>query len=886
MKQRNNISLKQTTGSLLMMFIVAVFSFFITPQKAVAQKLTAQVSKNKVVTGEVFQISFTVNGSMSGFKAPAFSDFDVYSGPNQSTSMQIANGNMSQTVSYSYMIAARKEGKFTIGAASCVINGAKSESNPITIEVAKGNPQQQQQQRQQQQQNPFGGAFGGEDEQAQQSQGVSAEDLFIRTYVSKRQCYLGEQIVVTQKIYARTNITHRGMQNAKLPSFDGFWSKAEERKGNLPINTENLDGVSYGVVDLSQTYLFPQRSGKLTIDPIELDWVVRVKSKRQQSIFDQFFGGGGQDVVVKLKSKPVTIDVQALPEAGKPDNFTGAVGNFSFNAKLNHDKVKANESLNLKLTISGKGNISLVSTPKINFPDGFETYEPKVNETVSTTNGVSGTKTYEYLVIPRKSGEFILKDINFSYFDVEKKKYVTLPSPEIKITVDAADPNSSGSAQVYNPKHEILTEENDIRYIKTGDLKLHAADEEFFSSWKHFGLLGLIAVLFIGFLVARNNYLKSQSDVVGVKQKRAIKIARTQLALAEKFKNENKQDDFYNEVHTALNNYLSDKLNIPVADLSKDTITENLIKKFVSSETISTLITTLNDCEYARYAPAAAEKDLGLVYNNTIDLITKIENELAQQGKNIKAKIKTVVLFLCLLSSTSLFSNINVQDSAVAAYNKKEYKKTINYYEIIFKEGITSSALHYNLANAYFKDNQLGRAIYNYELAKKLNPTDGDITNNLRIANSKVIDKIDSKENFFANTIKTGLYSLFSTTGWAYATIICLLLAALFFILFSITSNVVLKRVGFWTGSFFVIGFVFSMVIGYAALRELHKNTQAIIISQEVHVLTEPNATSKTKFNLHEGTKVNVLSVNGDYTAIQLANGNEGFIATKDLGLF
>jgi tetratricopeptide (TPR) repeat protein len=877
MKQQNNIALKQTIHNLLMMFIIAVFSFFIIPQKVAAQKLMAQVSKNKVVTGEVFQISFTVNGNMTGFKPPALTDFDVFSGPNQSTSMQIANGNMSQTVSYSYMIAARKEGKFTIGAASCVVGGNKSESNPITIEVGKGNPQQQQQR--QQQQNPYGGG-----NEQQQGQGVSAEDLFIRTYVSKKQCYLGEQIIVTQKIYARTNITHRGMQNGKLPSFDGFWSKAEEHKGNLPINTENLDGVTYGVVEFSQTYLFPQRTGKLTIDPIELDWIVRTKPTRQQSIFDQFFGGGGQDVAVKIKSKPVTVDVQPLPEAGKPENFTGAVGNFSFNAKLNHDKVKANESINLKLTISGKGNISLVSTPKINFPDGFETYDPKVNENISTAGGVSGTKTYEYLVIPRKAGEFILKDINFSYFDVEKKKYITLPSPEIKITVDAADPNSSGSAQVYNPKHEIQTEENDIRYIKTGDLKLHATDDEFFSSWTHFGLLGLITAMFVGFLVARNNYLKSQSDVVGVKQKRAIKLARKQLALAEKFKNENKQGDFYNEVHTALNNYLSHKLNIPVADLSKDAITDNLMKKHVSAETISTLITTLNDCEYARYAPAAAEKDLGLVYNNTIDLITKIENELAQQGKIVK--VKAVTLFLCLLSFTSLFGNVNVQDSAVSAYNKKEYKKAINYYEIILKEGITSSSLHYNLANAYFKDNQLGKAIYNYELAKKLNPTDGDITNNLRIANSKVVDKIDSKENFFANTIKTGLYSLFSTTGWAYVTIVCLLLAAIFFILFSITDNVVLKRVGFWSGGLFVIGFVFSIVVGYAALRELHKNTQAIIISQEVAVMPEPSATAKTKFNLHEGTKVNVLSVNGDYTAIQLANGNEGFIATKDLGLF
>ena len=868
--------------SKIVFFILAGFAILL-PFNSFAQKLVAQVSKNKVVTGEVFQISFTVNGNMSGFKPPSFSDFDVYSGPNQSTSMQIANGNMSQTVSYSYMIAARKEGKFTIGSASCIINNVKSESNPIAIEVAKGNPQQQQQ-RQQQQQNPFGGAFGNEEPQ-QDPQNISAEDLFIRTYVNKKQCYLGEQIIVTQKIYARTNITHRGMQGGKFPSFDGFWSKAEEKKGNLPINTETLDGVSYGVVEFSQTYLFPQRTGKLTIDPLELDWVVRVKAKRQQSLFDQFFGGGGQDVVAKLKSKSVVIDVQALPEKGKPENFTGAVGNFSFNAKLNHNKVKANESINLKLTVTGKGNINLVSTPKINFPDGFETYDPKVNETISTAGGVSGTKTYEYLVIPRKQGEFILKDINFTYFDAEKKQYITLPSPEIKITVDAADPNSSGNVQVYNPKHEIQTEENDIRYIKTGDLKLQAVDEEFFASWKHYATLGLIAFLFIGFMIARNNYVKSQSDVVGVKQKRAIKIARKQLALAEKFKNENKQDAFYNEVLTALNSYVSFKLNIPVADLSKDNITENLMKRNVSTETIKKLISTLNDCEYARYAPAAAEKDLNLVYNNTIELITKIENELSQQVKNKNSKIQSLALFILLLSGTSLFS-INIQDSAATAYKKAEYKKAINYYEIILKDGLTSSTLYYNLANAYFKDNKLGKAIYNYELAKKLNPTDDDIKNNLRIANTKVVDKIDSKENFFVNTIKTGLYASFSTTGWAYVTIICLLAAALLFILFSITDNIMLKRLGFWAGSLFVIGFVLSLIIGYAALHELHKNTQAIIISQEASVLTEPNATSKTKFNLHEGTKVNVLNINADYSAIQLANGNEGFIATKDLGLF
>jgi tetratricopeptide (TPR) repeat protein len=862
----------------ILSFVLAGIAILLS-YNSFAQKLVAQVSKNKVAVGEVFQVSFTVNGNMSGFKPPAFPDFDVYSGPNQSTSMQITNGSMSQTVSYSYMIAARKEGKFTIGAAMATIGGATSESAPIAIEVVKGSTRQEQQQKMQQGQNPYGN-------NNQAPKNVSGEDLFVRTYLSKKQCYLGEQLVVTQKVYCRGTL--RGFQNFNPPEYNGFWSKDEERKGQIQLTQENLDGINYYVAEFSKTYVFPQRTGKLTIEPIEIDCIVRQQS-RSQSLFDQFFGGGGQDVAVKIKGKPVTVDVLPLPEKGKPENYTGAVGKFSFNAKINHNKVKANESINLKLTISGTGNINLASTPKINFPDGFELYDPKVNETINTVGGVSGTKTYDYLVIPRKEGEYALKDINFSYFDVEKKQYVTLPSAEIKVIVDAPDPNSVGSAQVYNPKHEIQTEENDIRYIKTGDLRLHPVDEEFFSSWKHYGILGLITVLFIGFVAGRNNYLKSQSDIVGVKQKRALKIARKQLMLAEKFKNQNKQDDFYNEVLTALNSYVSFKLNIPVADLSKDTITENLIKKYVSAETINKLISTLNDCEYARYAPAAAEKDLNLVYNNTIGLITAIENELSKQVKSDNLKFKSTALsvlltFNLLLINSFCFSQNS--DSAAVAYSKKEYKKAITCYENILKEGKTSAALYYNLGNAYYKDNQLGKAIYNYELANKLNPTDGDIKNNLRIANTKVIDKIDAKENLFTNAIKSGLYGLFSANGWAYATIVCLLIAALLFVLFISTGNVLLKRVGFWTGGLFVIGFVFSLTVGYAALHNLNKKTQAIIISPEVKVFSEPNATSKSKFSLHEGTKVNVLSINPDYTAIQLANGNEGFIATPDLGLF
>ena len=261
--------------------------------------------------------------------------------------------------------------------------------------------------------------------------------------------------------------------------------------------------------------------------------------------------------------------------------------------------------------------------------------------------------------------------------------------------------------------------------------------------------------------------------------------------------------------------------------------------------------------------------------------------------KNYKSKIRnfyikelrfSLVFFLFLLSP-AFFAN-NLVDSAASAYSKQEYKRVITFYEKILSEGKTSSALYYNLGNAYYKDNQLGRAIYYYELAKKLNPADDDIKNNLQLANSKIIDKIESKENFFAGAIKSGIYTLFSTNGWAIVNIVSLILAFLFILLFIISKNILLKRTGFWIGTICAISFFASISVGYASLHNLNKKTQAIVTSQVVQVFNAPSSGGKAKFSLHEGTKINVLSTNDQWTSIQLSNGNEGWIKTQDLGLF
>ena len=584
----------------------------------------AQVSKNRVAVGEVFQVAFTLNGSGNNLVYPAFNDFDIYSGPNQSQSMSMVNGNISQSTTISLFIAGKKEGKFTIGVATVVSGNQKLETKPIVIEVIKAAAQQQQQQN-----------GNAQNPQAQQNQTkeknqyaseISNEDLFVRTFLSKTKCFLGEQLTLTQKVYSRVDL--RGFQNVKFPPYNGFWSQQEQGNQQIDLKQENVNGVMYYVADYNKVYMFPQRTGTLSIEAIELDCIVRRQTKRQpRNIFEQFFGAGGyEDVAIKVKSKPVKVEVTDLPAENKPQNFSGAVGDFAFKAEIDKNQVKANEAINLKITVSGKGNIKLIEPLKLNLPESFESYDPKESENIKTAGGVTGSITYNYLIIPREKGEFIIDNLGFNYFDAEKKQYVSIPSPEMKLTVLEGE---AGSAQIITPKkHGVGETENDIRYIKTGDLDLQKNDTEFFSSTTHYLLLLFPTILFfVGIFLVRQ-HIKANSDIVSVKERKAAKLAKKQLVIAEKYMLANNKEPFFTEILNALNKYIGDKFALSIVDLSKEKISEMLLSRNVSEVTTKNVIDTLNTCEYAKYAPSAVTGDLKQVYNDTVELISQIENQI------------------------------------------------------------------------------------------------------------------------------------------------------------------------------------------------------------------------------------------------------------------
>ncbi len=595
-----------------------LFFILVIASASFAQKFVAQTSKSQVAVGETFQISFTLNTSGSNFKVPNLKDFDVYSGPNQSTNMSFVNGSMSQTITLSYLLAPKKEGKVVLGPASVTVEGKVIQSNSLTIDVIAGNPATANKSNTQP-----GAATAPTTEN-------TADNLFIKSSVSKTKVVQGEQISITYKVYTRYQL--RGFQDIKFPDYNGFYSQdVPVNNQQVQVSNENIDGINYQVAELKHSFIFPQRSGKLEIQPMEAEIVVRKRSSRQpRDIFEQFFGGGYEDAVYSVKSKAVSIDVQPLPTENKPADFNGAIGDFSCKIQLNKDKVKANEAVNLKITLTGKGNVKLVEAPVVAFPEDFETYDPKINENIAVTGaGVSGTKTFDYLLIPRHEGDYKIDQINFSYFDASKKEYITIPSPELLIHVEKGD-ESSSSANVFTPssKNDVKVIGNDIRYIKTNDVIFKPKNDYFFGSVLFYSGFAIPLLGFVTLLFFRKKYVDENKDAIAVKSRKATKMAKKRLAMAEKHLEQNAKELFYAELSQALYGYISDRLNIAGADLNKDNIQLILMKKSVSPETVAILLSTLDNCEYARYAPSSVSGDLNTIYNNTVQLITTIEDEI------------------------------------------------------------------------------------------------------------------------------------------------------------------------------------------------------------------------------------------------------------------
>ncbi|MES2276700.1 MAG: BatD family protein [Bacteroidota bacterium] len=600
------------------LYILSVLLLWASVLFAQNTTFTAAVAKTEVAVGEQFEVAFTLNGNGERFAAPGFGGFQILSGPNVSTSMTSINGSTTTSISYSYILAADREGDFVIGPGSLYVNGHIMVTRPIRMHVVKGQPQRQMRRGvpQQQQQAPI----------EQVSAADVSKNLFIKAVVDKTNVYQGEQINVNYRLYTRVGILENQLD--KLPDLNGFWSQDANDKKQMQVvwRTEVVNGTKYNVADIKQTILFPEHSGNLTIDPLGMTFVVRQQAPARD-VMEQFFGSF-KDVKVKLKSQPVTIHVKPLPYAGKPVDFGGAVGTFKLDANMDKTALKANEALNLNVRVTGAGNIMLFKTISTNFPLDFEKYDPKVTDTISKEGGrISGNRLYNYLLIPRHEGKYTVDPIKFSYFNPATERYVTLSSKPFHVDVAKGDKEVNVSALSPADKQDVKILDKDIRYIKNTNKNLNKLGNEFFGSVGYYLLLLLGPVLFIGALFYRKWHQRHNSDMVKVRSRKASKIAARHLANAKKELTTKNAKGYYEALFKGIYGYLSYKLNIPYANLDKETIAETLRSKSVSETLITQLQDTLDFCDMARFAPVSGISEQE-VFDKAKNMINDIEDEI------------------------------------------------------------------------------------------------------------------------------------------------------------------------------------------------------------------------------------------------------------------
>ena len=611
--QRNIENLRRLR---LVYFILLLFCFSgISNVRGDSDRFTASVNPQNVSVGDQFQITFTLNGGSNarGFKAPSFGDFNVLMGPSQSSNMQIINGSFSQSISITYVLQAQKEGTFKIGGAEIMAGNDRLISNTVSINVGKSR------------------GNGG-----QNNDGATSNNVFLKASVDKSTAYRGEAIVVTYRLYTRVTLLNYTLD--KLPSLDGFWSQEIELPQQPEFHNENVDGVNFKVAEIKKLVLFPQRSGSLEIDPMRGEVIARVQAQRQRNNdpFNQFFNdpffnnpffnNTVQDVKVPLKSSPLRINVKELP-SGAPATFSGAVGRFACEVSLDKSTTKTNDAVTLKIKITGKGNIKLVDAPSIDFPPDMETYEPKESIAVSANAaGVSGTKTFEYLIIPRTAGDYKLPVSPFSYFDLDKKQYVEIPSPELSLHVEKGNETVTTTVSGVK-KSDLQLLGKDIRFIKTSEPQFEEQSLPLLGSGLFFTLLIVPALLF-GILLYLFLRHRSQLKNVGfVKQQRASKTALKRLSAAKSFMDARQRDKFLDELFRALWGFVSDKLGIPVSDLSKETAGNALRSKGVPEELVQSFISATDNCEFARFAGNTTNDEEAL-YHQGLTVITQLEEQL------------------------------------------------------------------------------------------------------------------------------------------------------------------------------------------------------------------------------------------------------------------
>ena len=853
------------------------------PFSLLAQTLTAS-APSQVSVGEQFRLSYTINTqNVSEFRAGNIpEELEVLIGPNRSvqSSYQMINGHTSSSssITYTYIVVATKNGSYTIPAAHATVDGKTVASNTLTIKVT-GNSRSQTNggsaQRQRDDEGP---------EMRDAGSRISGSDLFIKVSANKKRVYEQEPILLTYKVYTLVSLMQL---EGKMPDLKGFHTQEVDLPQQKSFKVETFNGRPYRTVTWSQYVMFPQITGKLQIPSITFNGIV-VQQNRNIDPFEAFFNGGSGYVEVKKQIQAPGIEIQVDPLPSRPANFSGGVGRFSISAQLDKTSVKANDPVKMRVVISGVGNLKLIKQPEVNFPKDFDKYDAKITDkTKLTSNGLEGSMIYDILAVPRHQGKYEIPPVEFTFYNTVNHKYETVKTQGFSL--DVAKGSGSGSVSTFDGQEDLQMLNKDIRHIKTGSTDLNSTNDFFFGSTSYWLSLIVLALIFISLFVIFRQRAIENSNITKQRAGKANKVATKRLKKASKLMSENKSVEFYDEVLRALWGYVGDKLNIPVEQLSHDNISQRLSERNVDEETINQFIGALDECEFERYAPGDPKGNMNKVYEKAMTAIEKIEGTM-KKGKSKKvsdSQIRLLLFFVIPFMSNvfPLTSSAMTKTEADSAYVRGQYQEAIKGYEALLKQG-ASADLYYNLGNAYYRTENITRAVLNYERALLLSPSDRDIYFNLQLARSKTIDKITPEQEMFFVTWYRSLVNLASVDGWARTALLALALAIVLVLIYLFSERIWLRKVGFFGAMALIVLFVISNVFAHQQKELLMNRSGAIIISSAVTVKSTPAKQGTDLFILHEGTKVTITdSSMKEWKEIRLADGKEGWIESDKIEL-
>ena len=827
-----------------------------------------------VAAGENFRVAYTINTSdVEEFRMGGVQDgLEVIAGPYTSSqsSYQMINGHTSSSssVTITYTLYAAKNGSFTIGASHAVVGGKRLSSRPVKIQVS-GHAQRT---------NGAPNMHGQDsyDQPRMRSAGsaISGSDLFIKVSASKKRVHEQEPILLTYKVYTQVELTQL---EGKMPDLKGFHTQEVPLPQQKTFHTETVNGRPYKCVTWSQYVMYPQLTGRLQIASITCKGIV-VQQNRNVDPMEAFFNGGSGYVEVKkdIKAPGITLQVDPLPQ--RPANFSGGVGKFNISASLDKKEVKAGEPITLRVVVGGIGNLKLLKQPVVNFPKDFDKYDAKVTDkTRLTANGVEGNMVYDFLAVPRNQGSYTIPSVELTYYDTSKNAYKTIKTQPFKVEVEKGDGTSAES-------EDFASQDKDIHTIKLGKAEQHKADEMFFGSFGYWISLLMPLIAFVVLLIVFRRRAIENADIVKKRSNRAGKIATKRLRLANKLMLQGKQGEFYDEVMRALWGYMSYKLNMPAEKLNRDNIRETLGRHFVDDATIEKFTTALDECEFERYAPGDAAGNMNRTFESAMTAIMDIENAINEARKNQKkhpAGYSFVWLLLAMICFGGTSAKAVTKNNADTEYQKGNYQQAIRDYEEILKNG-ESAEIYFNLGNAYYRTDNITKAVLNYERARLLSPGDDDINFNLQFARSKTIDKITPQSEMFFVTWYKSLVNFTSVDNWAKTGILCIVMALLLVLLYLFGPQLMLRKIGFFAGLAFFVIFLLSNLFAFQQKQALDNRTGAIIISPSVNIKKTPAKNSADQFVLHEGTRVDIIDKGmTDWRCIRVGDGREGWIETK-----